>query len=183
MEVGPTGNHSLWSTAPGGGRGNVDADGYHYEPYYDEALVATWILYANLHNDLADYSLAQARLAHERGTPIARPMIFAFPDHPEYRDLFEQYLYGRDIMVAAIWRAGQTATTVRIPDGSWIDAWTGEEMTPDTVVTVETPEHKIPLYVRKDGAASLGDLGARWQEALKRAKDRPDLAKLAGTVK
>lgn len=88
MEVGSTGNIAPWSTVPEGESGGVGSNGYNYTPFYDEELVAIWIFYANLHKDLADYSFRQAELCREQGTPIVRPMIFAYPDRKEYRDLF-----------------------------------------------------------------------------------------------
>lgn len=182
MEVGPTADAAPWSWRAEGDKGKVGSSGYGYTPHYDADMIATWILYANLHMDLIDYTWAQAVAAHERGTPIVRPMIFMFPDRPEYRDLWDQYLYGPDLLVAPVWAEGTTTRQVHIPEGAWIDAWTGEEMTPGSVVDVAVPRHKIPIYVRKDSGIDLGDLDARWADAQARAADVPDLAELAADV-
>ncbi len=178
MEVGPTGNVGLWAVNEDGEGAAVGAGGYGYEPVWNRELIATWILYANLHQDLQDYSYEQAKLAHEEGTPIVRPMIMQFPDRPEYRELFDQYLYGPDLLVAPIWKTGTTSREVHIPDGEWVDAWTGEAMAPVAVVTVDTPAWKIPIYVRKGSGIDLGDLPARWEAALAKAKTPPDMGSL-----
>jgi len=181
MEVGPTDNVAPWSRVPDGESGNVGEDGYDYEPEYDAALLAIWNLYANLHNDLLDYSYDQAARAHEQGTPIVRPMIFAYPDRPEYRDLYTQYLYGPDILVRPVWEEGVSEVTVQIPEAGWLDAWTGQEAAPGEA-TVAVPEHKQPIYVRQGGRVNLGDLVARWQAAQAATATPPDLRELAKAV-
>jgi alpha-glucosidase (family GH31 glycosyl hydrolase) len=184
MEVGPTADVAPWSRIPEGHRGRtVDRDGYHYEPVYDESLIAAWIFYANLHNDLVEYTYAQATLAHERGTPIVRPMGMMVPGRPELRDAFEQYFYGPDLLVAPVYKKGQTETRVFIPEGEWGDAWTGQAAPANTAVVVPTPEPKIPIFVRKGSSVKLGDLEARLAAARERAKARPNLAELARTVR
>ncbi|MFH1610153.1 MAG: TIM-barrel domain-containing protein [Candidatus Bipolaricaulota bacterium] len=178
MEVGPTANLAPWSWAPDGTPARVDGRGYGFTPEYDEELVATWILYARIHDDLLDYTYAQARRAHERGTPIVRPMALAYPDRPEYVDLWEQYLYGPDILVRPVWRTGDRRVVVYIPGGTWVDGWTGAEVVGPRVVAVDVPLHVIPVYIRAGSDVDLGDLPARWAEAQARARSRPDLASL-----
>ena len=183
MEVGPMANLAPWSWLPDGSKDELTAAGYTFKTTYDAELLAIWNLYANLHKDLADYTYAQARLAHEQGTPIVRPMIFAYPNHPEYKDLFEQYLFGPDLLVRPVWKTGTKEVEVRLPEGTWIDAWTRKEIAGPAIVTVSTPAHVMPVYVRKGSAVDLGDLAARWARALAQTKTPPDLATLARTVK
>lgn len=178
MEVGPTRNASLWSMLPEGESGEVGADGYPYKPEYDEELIAIWILYANIHQDLLEYTYAQAERAHEKGTPIVRPMIFAHPEKAEYKDMFDQYFFGPDILVAPVWLEDLAERTVSLPDGQWIDAWSGEEIQGPANPIVATPLHKMPIYIRKGADIDLGNLENRWQSALTKAAQVPDLAEL-----
>jgi alpha-glucosidase (family GH31 glycosyl hydrolase) len=168
---------------PDGESGGVGPGGYRHQPHYDHALLAIWSLYARLHDELKDYSYAQAAAAHERGTPFVRPMFAAYPERPEYRDLFSQYLYGPDILVRPVWEQGAEQVEVHIPPrGEWVDAWSGQTMTPGQTVQVAVPEHKIPIYIRAGSQVDLGDLPARWQSAQQRTQTPPDLAALAAEV-
>ena len=173
MEVGPTANLAPWGWAPDGAR--VDARGYGFTPLYDEELVAIWILYARLHDDLRAYTYAQAVAAHERGTPIVRPLVFVYPNRLEYVDVWETYLYGPNLLVRPVWRPGEERVTVHIPDGTWVDAWTGQAVDGPRVTEVEVPLYVIPIYVREGSDVDLGDLAARWERAQARARFRPDL--------
>jgi alpha-glucosidase (family GH31 glycosyl hydrolase) len=182
MEVGPTDNVAPWSRVPDGQPGNVTGNGYDYTPEYNQELIAIWILYANIHNDLKEYTIGQAQLAHSQGTPIVRPMIYLDPQNPDYRDLYGQYLFGPDILVAPVWQEGQTQKDVHIPQGRWVDAWTGQEQIPGAMVSVDVPDHKIPIFIRAESPVDLGDLNARWQDAQAKAAQVPDLAVLAAGV-
>ena len=177
MEVGPTGNAAPWSLNVDGKPALVGPLGYMYEPVWNPELIATYILYAQLHDDLADYSYAQAVRAHEEGVPIVRPMIAVHPERPELRDAFDQYYYGPDLLVAPVWRRGMRQRDVVLPESGWIDAWTGQEQ-PAGTVSVPTPVYKLPIYVRKGSDLRLGNLGSRWQSALARAAEKPDLSTL-----
>lgn len=183
MEVGPMANLAPWSWLPDNSTFEIGEDGYKAEPIYDEGLIASWIFYANLHNDLVDYTYEQAQRAHEHGTPIVRPMIFAYPDSSEYLDVFEQYLYGPDLLVRPIWEEGATQVVVHIPEGNWVNAWSGELVTGPTAVTVDAPWPLIPIFIRQGAVISLGDLQGRWEDAQDQAAQRPDLAVLAQAVK
>ncbi|MBM4372610.1 MAG: glycoside hydrolase family 31 protein, partial [Deltaproteobacteria bacterium] len=181
MEVGPTGNLAFWSWAPDGEEAWVDGEGYHHEPWYDTELLAVWHLYANLHQDLAAYTRTAAQAAHDTGVPVIRPMVFLW-DEPGYEELWDQYLYGPDLLVAPAWQDGTVSRTVRIPPGTWVDAWTGETLQGPLDVEVDTPLHKVPLYVRGGSGLDLGDLDAAWADAQEAVETPPDLATLAAAV-
>lgn len=178
MEVGPTDNVAFWSWRADNQDGSVGPEGYNYEPVYDEELIATWIFYSNLHNDLADYLYQQAQMAHESGQPVVRPLFFADPENPAYLDQFDQYFLGPDLLVAPVWQEGVTQRQVLIPPGTWTDAWTGESIEGPTEVSVETPVHKVPLYIKGDSSLDLGDLPQRFEQASLKAASRPDLSAL-----
>jgi alpha-glucosidase (family GH31 glycosyl hydrolase) len=43
---------------------------------------------------------------------------------------------------------------------------------------VETPLHKIPLFIREGSEIDLGDLNTLYEESLKKVTQVPDLSKL-----
>lgn len=181
MEVGPTSNAALWSLAPEGIPSVVSAIGYLYEPAYDPDLVATWVLYANVHEALRDYLFEQARRSHQDGTPLVRPLALAHPDRTDIRGIWNQYYLGPDLVVAPLWEPGQQEAEVFVPpDGRWIDPWTGTVLAPGTVQVVPVPLPRIPILVRAGSPADvLGNLEEQWQQALDQARRTPDLQGLA----
>ena len=51
----------------------------------------------------------RAQEAHARGRPIAKPLVFAFPDDPRVKAMWQEFLYGDDILVAPVWKSGARA--------------------------------------------------------------------------
>ena len=182
MEVGPTANLAPWSWLPDGSEETLDETGYRFETVYDEELLAIWSFYARVHVELAEYVSGLAERASTDGTPIVRPMIVAYPERSEYVDLWSQYLYGPDLLVRPVWEPGIGSVEVHIPEGTWIDAWTGTRHTGPTVIAVDVPLHVVPLFLRDGGSVDLTDLSVRWEDALKRVAEQPHLAELAHDV-
>ncbi|MEW5827092.1 MAG: TIM-barrel domain-containing protein [Candidatus Bipolaricaulota bacterium] len=182
MEVGPTANLAPWSWLPDDHPGEATESGYPSGIVYDAELIAIWSLYANLHADLGEYLYRAAEAAHERGTPIVRPLIVAYPDDERFVDAFEQYLLGPDLLVRPVWERGVDRVDVLVPQGAWIDAWTGVRVLGPCTVAADAPLHRLPLFVREGSDLSLGDLTERWRDAVARTASPPDLSRWVDEV-
>jgi alpha-glucosidase (family GH31 glycosyl hydrolase) len=171
MEVGPTKNVAFWN--------------FHKPARYDDTLIAAWRFYAQLHTRLADYSYAQGKVAHDTGLPIIRPLFLAEPTKPDAWANWWTYLYGPDIVVSPVWKKQQHTQDVYLPAGSsWRDAWNpGHVFEGGRSVSVITPPHLIPIFVRVGSGIELGDLNQQWTDAQAAAKIKPDLKKLDAEVK
>jgi alpha-D-xyloside xylohydrolase len=166
MEVGPTEDRGLWDLKE--------------EPHYDTQLIAIWRLYSKIHEKLTNYSFKLAKEAAKTGMPIARPLLLLYPEQQQAWNDWQTYMYGPDILVSAVWEKGKTQHSLYLPAGeNWIDAWNkGKIYTGGQNITVDTPLHKIPIFIRKGSKIKLGDLNALYDESLKIAAQKPDLEKL-----
>jgi len=141
MEIGGIGSRSPWAM-PG-------------EPYFDTELIDIYTRYVRLHHDLLAYTARQADLAAATGMPIARAMVFDFPEDPRFADCWEQYMYGPDLLVAPVWRSGAREQRVLIPEGVWSLFWDrSRSWTGPTEITLAAPLDVLPLFIR-DGATVL----------------------------
>lgn len=166
MEVGPTENRGFWSNKQ--------------EPHHDAELIATWRLYSKIRMKLMPYLHALTKEAHETGMPIARPLFLVYPKQKESWSDWQTYLLGSDILVSAIWENGVTKHKLYLPAGeNWVDAWNPEkEYAGGKFLEVDAPKHKIPVFIRKGADVDLGDLNALYEESLKLAARKPNLAEL-----
>jgi len=171
MEVGPTRNVAFWNLLR--------------EPKYDATLIATWRLYARLHQRLVDYSYAHGKEATETGMPIARPLFLVDPKAPAAWDNWWTFLYGRDILVSPVWEKNRREQEVYLPSGErWRDAWNPEKIyAGGQSIKVRSEMHHIPIFVRVGATVELGDLNQEWADAVKIAAKRPDLKSLDAEVK
>jgi alpha-glucosidase len=97
---------------------------------------------------LMPYLYAAFVRAHESGEPVQRPLVFDHQDDPVTRDVDDEYLLGRDLLVAPVISADATARHVYLPAGGWYDWHTGEPVAGARYLLTATPMDRIPIYAR-----------------------------------
>ncbi|WP_044181551.1 glycoside hydrolase family 31 protein [Hyalangium minutum] len=97
--------------------------------------------------------------AAENGLPVLRPLMMLDPADTEALQAFDQFLFGRDLMVAPITKPGQTKRMVYLPKGQWLE-WPNMER-PCSVkeggqhIIADGPLNTIPTWLRAGGALAL----------------------------
>lgn len=87
--------------------------------------------------------------AHEKGTPVMRPLFYDFPEDKESWNVETEYMFGPKVLVKPITDADARETDVYLPGGaSWTNAWTGETFEGGQKVHVAAPIEQIPLFTR-----------------------------------
>ena len=112
--------------------------------------------YAELRYRLLPYTYTLAWQAHTLGLPLMRPLVMSYPDDPRVWGLGHQFLWGDDLLVAPVTRAGATAWPVYLPAGAWYDFWTGARHEGPGGITVEAPLDRLPLFVRAGAIVPMG---------------------------
>jgi len=97
---------------------------------------------------LLPYVYAAFVRASETGEPVQRPLVFDFQDDAAAAGIDDEYLFGRDLLVAPVFEPGQTARHVYLPAGDWYDWHTDERLTGRRWVLAPTPMDRIPIYAR-----------------------------------
>jgi alpha-glucosidase (family GH31 glycosyl hydrolase) len=139
MEIGGKGTHAPWDMPT--------------EPRYDAELIEIYRRYTRLRHRLQPYIVAAARDA-AAGLPLARPLVFFDRRDRKLRDLWDQYLFGPDLLVAPVWRSGQRARSVYLPRGRWRSFWNEDEKyRGPRVVSVPVPLDTIPVFIRGEAPA------------------------------
>jgi len=136
MEIGGTGSHAPWNMPT--------------EPKFDTELIEIYARYVKLHHALIPYTAAQADLASTEGLPIARAMIFDFPNDARFADSWDQYMYGPDLLVAPIWQIGSRERQVLIPEGVWSLYWDqSQSWAGPATITIPATLDTLPLFIRE----------------------------------
>ena len=89
---------------------------------------------------------------------MMRAMWLHYPDDPLAVARGDQFLWGRDLLVAPVVEKGAASRKVYLPKGAWFDFWTSERTEGgreiDRAVTLET----TPLYVRAGAVIPMGPI-------------------------
>lgn len=103
--------------------------------------------FARLRYRLLPYYVSYGCEAARTGVPVTRPMLLEFQDDPAARNRATQHMIGRELLIAPV-LSPDDRVEVYLPDGEWIDYWTGEYRDGPTHVRREVPLSRTPLFVR-----------------------------------
>ncbi|HEU4850403.1 MAG TPA: family 31 glucosidase, partial [Terrimesophilobacter sp.] len=103
-----------------------------------------------LRERLVPYLIEQAKLGTENSKPLLRALFFEWPHDERVWEFPLQYLLGDDILVSPVTEPGATEWSTYLPEGEWVDAWTGEAFDGGRVVERPVPIDVIPVYVRAE---------------------------------
>lgn len=108
-----------------------------------EPLRELFQMYAKLRYRLMPYLYAAAHTAARTGMPIMRAMPLMYPGDQNCADCSSQYMLGDDLLVAV------HTHRVYLPQGIWIDYWTGEAYDGEQTCEYTVPERAGgPLFIR-----------------------------------
>ena len=86
--------------------------------------------------------------AHEKGTPIMRPMFYDFPDDKKAWEIEDQYMFGPNLLVAPILYENQRERTLYLPEGTWRNINDNKEYAGNQMITVAAPLDQLPVFAK-----------------------------------
>ena len=119
----------------------------------DAEVLAHFARMTRIYCHLAPYLRHLSAEAAATGLPVQRPLFLHHEQDPATYAVQDQYLYGRDMLVAPVWQAGQDARPVVLPAGTdWESLWTGGRLPGGQVVEAPAPIGRPAVFFRPDSA-------------------------------
>lgn len=120
--------------------------------FYDSTdALKHFAYFAKVFEALFDYRKTLYQEAHEKGYPIARHMLFHYPNDEEVLDLDYQYMLGADFLIAPIVNKRHTKRDVYLPKGDWVHLWSGQNISSKgDYYDVPAKIGRIPVFYKKD---------------------------------
>jgi alpha-glucosidase/alpha-D-xyloside xylohydrolase len=112
--------------------------------------------YMELRYRLMPYLYTVLREAHDTGMPIMRALWLHYPDDATAVARGDEYLWGRDMLVAPVVQKGATSRRLYLPRGSWFDFWTDAKVDGGQEVDRPVDLATMPLYVRAGAIVPMG---------------------------
>ena len=122
------------------------AEPYNYKEFGDLTLRIIKSRYAWL-----PYNYTLAYENARNGLPMVRPLGFYEDDNniARYDGIWDQYLWGRDVMVAPVMHQGAVSRDITFPEGTWVDINNpARRYAGHTTVNYAAPVEVLPLFAR-----------------------------------
>ena len=120
--------------------------------------------YLELRYRLLPYLYSAVHECTATGMPIMRALWLHYPDDPVAVARADEYLWGRDLLVAPVVDQGATSRKVYLPPGAWFDFWTGERFEGGREISRNVDLETMPLYVRAGSILPLDPVKQYTQE-------------------
>lgn len=105
--------------------------------------------YLQLRENMKPYITELMKEAHEKGTPVMRPLFYDFSEDAKAWEIEDEYMFGPDFLVAPILYADMRKRKVYLPSGrKWKNYWTGETFDGGSAIEVDAPLAQLPVFTR-----------------------------------
>jgi alpha-glucosidase (family GH31 glycosyl hydrolase) len=104
--------------------------------------------YLDLRYRMLPYLYSAVRECTVSGLPVMRSLWLHYPDDPAAVARGDEYLWGRDILVAPVTEKGASSRRIYLPRGVWYDFWTSERQEGGREIARDVDLETMPLYVR-----------------------------------
>jgi alpha-glucosidase len=138
-----------------GTRPRVEYDDIQFD--YDDEVLEHFGKMSHIHTQLKNYFLYLSDEYQESGIPLIRAMYLHYEDDPEVHELKYQFLLGRDLLVAPVYKPKSEweKWSVYFPGGLWVSPWSGKEFGPGKGwEEVDAPLGQPTVFYRKESKFS-----------------------------
>lgn len=119
------------------------------EPWqFDQQTLDINRKYIRLHYKFLPYLYDLCYQESLTGLPILRPLVLHYEKDPLTWECNDEYLVGDSLLVAPITDQGARARVVYLPEGTWVDYWTGERISGGKNILRDAPLDVCPIYVK-----------------------------------
>ncbi len=114
--------------------------------------------YAELRIKLIPYIYEEAQNCVKTGRPLLCHLVYEYPDDASVINIEDEYLFGRNLLVAPVLERALRKRRVYLPKGKWRNFWTGTVASGEKEIEVSCPLDTIPVFWRMGWPVqSLGD--------------------------
>ncbi|MCL4110929.1 UNVERIFIED_CONTAM: hypothetical protein GTU68_030121 [Idotea baltica] len=121
----------------------------NYQFNEDVEGLAHFAKMTKVYKHLKPYIKELVRINANDGIPVQRPLFMHYEDDVITYDIQYQYMFGKDILVAPVYKDNKEQWLVYLPEDNWVHIFTGEKYNGGEV-TVNAPLGCPPVFYRED---------------------------------
>ncbi|WP_114784281.1 glycoside hydrolase family 31 protein [Botryobacter ruber] len=126
----------------------MDHPGYKEPWNYGEEALANFRKYDLLRYRLIPYIYSSAFQTYKTGVPIMRALVMEHQKDVNTYAVDDQYMFGDNILVAPVTTKEAQTRVVYLPEGEWVEYWTGKTYQGKKHYNIVSPLDQLPIFVK-----------------------------------
>lgn len=86
--------------------------------------------------------------ASQTGLPVMRPLVLEYPEDNNTYNLYDQFMIGKNILVAPVYQPDRDRRMVYLPEGDWFEFFSGEKYEGNSYIIADASLDTLPLYIK-----------------------------------
>lgn len=103
----------------------------------------------NLRYNFLPYLYNMYYKSYSEGIPVFRPMIMEFPKDMNVVDMYTEFMFGDNILIAPVLHEGEREKSIYLPAGNWYNYFTKEKYVGGTYYCIEVALEDIAVFVKE----------------------------------
>ena len=87
--------------------------------------------------------------SYSEGIPVFRPMVMEFPKDMNVVDMYTEFMFGDNILIAPVLHEGEREKSIYLPAGNWYNYFTHEKYVGGTYYCIEVALEDIAVFVKE----------------------------------
>lgn len=88
--------------------------------------------------------------SHKEGIPVFRPMIMEFPEDINLIDMYSQFMFGDNLLIAPVLYEGEREKLIYFPKGNWYDFFTGKKYEGEKYYNISLALDELGVFVKEN---------------------------------
>ncbi len=117
--------------------------------FNDKEILEISAKFARLRHSLIPYISAESEFCAANGRPLMAQLCVDNPQDEKAWEAWDEYMFGRDLLVAPVYEEGAAGRNVYFPEGVWEDIFTRQIYEGGAERYIECPLDRAPVFIKK----------------------------------